>query len=69
MTPLLARSVRILILLVAITLVVGAVVVADQGSHSVSDTLISASPALLVVALASAALLFALERSARARRG
>lgn len=67
MSPLLARSLRLAIVLAGVTLGAAAVVLADQGSHSVSDTFYVASPALLVVALSASALLFLLERQARRR--
>lgn len=69
MSPLLHRSLALSILLMAVTLGVAAVVVADQGSHSVSDTLIGASPVLALVALGALLAIVAVERAARARRG
>ena len=64
MSPLLARSMRIAIVLVGITLGMGAVVIADQRSHSASDTLYAASVPVLVVFLATAIVLWLVGRRA-----
>jgi hypothetical protein len=64
MSPLLARSLRLAIVLVGITLGVGVFVLADQRSHSASDTLYAASVPVLVVFLGTAIVLWVVGRGA-----
>jgi hypothetical protein len=69
MSPVLFRSLRLLIVLVGVSLAIVALVAVDDQSHSVSDTLYGASVPVLLIGLLSVLALVLLERQARRGRG